>query len=128
MPDERKSEEPGFTGMARDFTDRFGELIERMSATARSGTQDITAQWRAVLDSGAAMSSMPLRQLNAMVLGIRNQRDQIAAMQNQLAAFDAQLEALDTALRPVLEWAQQWSDAQERVLGYARRATRRPGE
>ena len=69
------------------------------------------------------MTSLPLRQSQAMLDAIRAQRDQIRALQKQLSVFDEQLTAFDDALRPLLDLGNQFKQAQDKMLGLASKAT-----
>ena len=109
-----------FGDIARDLSQRFAEFVERMGelgALAGASGSAVVAQWRALLESGATMTSVPLRQLRLMSDAIRAQRDQAHLMREQLALFEDQLTALDEGLRPLLEWAEQWQKAQQSMLG-----------
>jgi len=110
-------------GLAREFAERLQELMERVGGSARSGSHDLAGQLSSLLESGAAMTSLPLRQSQAMLDAIRAQRDQIRALQKQLSVFDEQLTAFDDALRPVLDLGNQFKQAQDKMLGLARKAT-----
>ena len=110
-------------GLAREFAERLQELMECVGGSARSGSHDLASQWSSLLDSGAAMTSLPLRQSQAMLDAIRAQRDQIRALQAQLSLFDEQLTAFDDALRPLLDLGDQFKQAQDKMLGLVRKAT-----
>ena len=98
-------------------------LAEGRRGSNENQNPDFAGQLTSLLESGAAMTSLPLRQSQAMLDAIRAQRDQIRALQKQLSVFDEQLTAFDDALRPLLGLGDQFKQAQDKMLGLARKAT-----
>jgi hypothetical protein len=114
---------------ARDLTQRFQELIaemNRLGPAGLSGVPNLISQWMSVLEAGTALTTLPVRQMEALVGMIRSQRDQVRALQAQLDVFEQQLTALEKSLKPLAEWGEQWTRVQESVLGRFRDAARPP--
>jgi hypothetical protein len=118
---------PGTTdpgAVARELTERFQELMNRLSKAGLAGMPNLLNQWMAVMEAGGRLASLPVRQTTALVQTIRTQRDQVRALQAQLDVFEKQLKALEDSLRPLVEWGQQWTRVQESMLSHMRGLTR----
>jgi hypothetical protein len=124
--------DPGDPGMlARDLTERFHELIERMNRLGQagldslgSGMPNLISQWMSLLEAGTIVTALPVRQVQALAATIRAQRDQVRGLQAQLDVFEQQLTGLEKSLQPLLEWGEQWTRMQESVLGRVRDMTK----
>jgi len=112
-----------FAGIARDLTARFQDLVAGMARAGGSAPSGLAAQFRSVLESGATVTSMPVKQMLIVAGAIRQQREQIASMQAQLQLFDDQLKLLDDTIKPVVEFGNQWTKAQETMLDHLRRGS-----
>jgi hypothetical protein len=117
--------------LARDLTDRFHELIERMNRLGQagldslgSGMPNLISQWMSLLEAGTIVTALPVRQVQALAATIRAQRDQVRGLQAQLDVFEQQLTGLEKSLQPLLEWGEQWTRMQESVLGRVRDMTK----
>jgi hypothetical protein len=108
---------------ARDLTDPFQELMERINKLGQASVPNLMSQWMSVLEAGASLTTLPLRQMKALVGTIRAQRDQVRALQAQLEVFEQQLTALEKSFQPLVEWAEQWTRVQESMLGRVRDVT-----
>jgi len=110
--------------MSRELTEQFQQLMERISKMGQAGVPNLLSQWMSVLEAGASLTTLPLRQMQALVGTIRSQRDQVRALQGQLEVFEEQLTTLEKSLQPLVEWAEQWARAQKSMLGRVREATK----
>jgi len=117
--------------LARDLTERFHELIERMNKLGQaglgslgSGMPNLISQWMSLLEAGTTVTTLPVRQVQALAGTIRAQRDQVRGLQAQLDVFEQQLAGLEKSLQPLLEWGEQWTRLQESVLGRVRDMTK----
>lgn len=107
------------TAATEDFVSRLGTLAEALRSTGGNALGGLAGPMpRAV---GSALSSLqslveevpaPAEQLEILLSEIHAKRAMIAAMQAQLTAFDQQLDVLERSLRPLAEWATQWSHVQ----------------
>ncbi len=88
--------------------DRIGSAAPSEAAVLSS----ISGQLRSIIDSSAAMSAAPARQMQVIVDSIRQQRRQIDGLQQQLKLFDNQLALLESTMAPALEMTGQWAKAQ----------------
>jgi hypothetical protein len=124
MPEAQGRQDPSDPGkVARDLTQNFQELLDGMNRFGQAGLAGMPAlisQWLSVLEAGASLTTLPLRQMQALAGTIRAQRDQVRALQAQLEVFEQQLTALEQSLRPLVEWGQQWTRVQESMLNQAR--------
>jgi hypothetical protein len=114
--------DPG--AVARELTERFQELINRLSQAGLAGMPNLLNQWMAVMEAGGRLATLPIRQINALVGTIQSQRDQVRALQSQLDVFEKQLKTLEDSLQPLVEWGRQWTRAQDAMLSRLRGATR----
>lgn len=103
------------TAATEDFVSRLGTLADALRSTGGTAIGLASPMPHAV---GSALSSLqhlveevpaPAEQLEILLSEIHAKRAMIAAMQAQLTAFDQQLDALEGSLRPLAEWATQWS-------------------
>jgi hypothetical protein len=126
---------PGdLTRAARDLAERFQSPAETVQRTGQGGLDVLglgmsgaVRPWLPLLEAATAQTAAPARQLQAVVDGIRAQRQQVQALQSQLAAFDKQLATLEFSLQPLAGWGQQWVKVQESVLGRIRHLMRAVG-
>ena len=113
--------------VVRDLTERFQDIIDRISRlnkSDRNDTSNLVLQWISILEAGNAVTALPMHQAQAFADALRAQRDQVRALQSQLDAFDEQLTALEKALQPLLETGERWAQAQSTMLGRLRDVTR----
>jgi hypothetical protein len=107
------------TAATEDFVNRLGTLAEALRTTGGTAIGGLAGPMpRAVGSALASLQSLveevpaPAEQLEILLKEIHAKRAMIAAMQAQLEAFDQQLEVLERSLRPLAEWATQWSHVQ----------------
>jgi hypothetical protein len=123
---------PGdLTRAARDLAERFQSPAETVQRTGQGGLDVLglgmsgaVRPWLPMLEAATAQTAAPAMQLQAVVDGIRAQRQQVQALQSQLAAFDKQLATVEFSLQPLAGWGQQWVKVQESVLGRVRHLMR----
>jgi hypothetical protein len=124
MPEDSAERRPDPASMTRDLTEQFQELMERINKMGQAGLPNLISQWMSVLEAGASLTTLPLRQMQAIVGTIRSQRDQVRALQAQLEVFEQQLTSLEESLRPLVEWAEHFARVQKTLLDRARDVTK----
>jgi hypothetical protein len=123
-PGPGRSEPADPASATRDLTERFQELIERMNTMGQVGVPNLLSGWMSLLEAGVSLTSFPMRHMQALIGTIRTQRDQVRALQAQLEVFEQQLTALEKSLKPLVDWAEQWTRAQQSMLGQVRSVTK----
>jgi hypothetical protein len=113
--------------VARDLLQSLQDVIERMNRLGQAGVAGmphVIGQWVSALEAGAKLTTLPLRQMQALVDLVRTQREQVRALQGQLKVFEDQLTALEKSLQPLVTWGEQWTRMQESVLNQVRSQVR----
>jgi hypothetical protein len=110
--------------LARELTERFQELLNRVGHAGFATMPTLVNQWMAVLEAGGRLTTLPVRQMTTLVATIRTQRDQVRTLQAQLQVFEQQLSTLEKSLQPLVEWGNQWTRAQESMLRNLRSVTK----
>jgi hypothetical protein len=127
MPADSPQDRPGPADagkLARELTERFQELMNRLGQAGLATMPPLLNQWMAVLEAGGRLTTLPVRQMTTLVATIRSQRDQVRALQAQLEVFEQQLSTLEKSLQPLVEWGNQWTRTQESMLNHLRAVTK----
>ena len=128
MTSQQPSDSFDLSSVARDLASRMQDLIERATSAAPTDGSTIAAiprQLRSIIESTAAISAAPIRQMEIVADAVRQQRSQIKTLQLQLQLFDDQLALLESTMGPALKVGKQWTNAQQAMVGLIGRDTNR---
>lgn len=107
----------------------FTELASGRSAdTSTAGGGDAADRMMASVRSLAGQANAPTAQLDQLMAELAAKRALIGALQLQLSAFDQQLGTLEDSMRPLQEWARQWTGLQRALTDAFRPPGTSPGQ
>jgi small-conductance mechanosensitive channel len=122
MPDDNST---SFSG-PRNLAKRLQEMVERvitLSPADGASVADLAGQMRSLIETAAAASAAPAREMQVMADAVKQQRAQIQLLQQQLKVFDDQLAVLESTLKPAVEISNQWTKAHAAIIGAIRPST-----
>jgi hypothetical protein len=99
------------------------DLIEYVTSAAPTDASTIALiprQLRSIIESTAAISAAPVRQMEIISDTVRQQRAHIKTLQQQLQLFDDQLALLESTMGPALKVGKQWTNTQQAMVGLIR--------
>lgn len=123
MTSHQASDSFDLSSVAHDLANRAQDLIERVSSAAPTDASAIAAiprQLRSIIESTAAISTAPVRQMEIIADTVRQQRSHIKTLQQQLQLFDDQLALLESTMGPALKVGKQWTNAEQAMVSLMR--------
>jgi len=123
MTSQQPSDSFDVSSVAHDLAHRMQDLIEYVTSAAPTDASTIALiprQLRSIIESTAAISAAPVRQMEIISDTVRQQRAHIKTLQQQLQLFDDQLALLESTMGPALEVGKQWTNTQQAMVGLIR--------
>jgi hypothetical protein len=123
MTSQQPSDSFDVSSVAHDLAHQMQDLIERVTSAAPTDASTLAAvarQLRSIIESTAAISAAPVRQMEIIADTVRQQRSHIKTLQQQLRLFDDQLALLESTMGPALTVGNQWTNTQQAMVGLIR--------